>query len=187
MKGGKEEHRAQDGFTYIAFAHPECGDCLLTHLVQQSGSKGLGAFLSAPTKRFPLSSHAQPRQVPHLPLTRTWYPTTTSTNGTRHTPNYSALAVARSTGWAGRSMREFALQLIQRYTYTIGTSPMQFVMYTEERIPRVLHELDQDSDELALLCINDDLVYHDRQDIELLHQFLERRLPPLADEVSFEL
>lgn len=187
---GKLEVKAHEAFTYIAFAHPECGDCLLTHLVQQSGRKGLSAFLPPATKRFSASgtpTHRTRQQVPHLPLTRTWHPTPNTKNDSRHSPNYAAAAISRRTGWSGQSMREFALQLLQRYTYTVGTSPEKFVMLTEERISTVLDDLEDESDELALLCINDDLVKHDRRDIELLHQFLDRRLPAVPGEVSFEL
>lgn len=212
----KRKVSAEEAFVHIAFARPECGDCLITHLVQQSGAKGLSAALPSAGKTFPHSppsvrnqflpsSNGQDKQaregastagipfakhkpqIPHLPLTRTWRPFSTGTNDTRHTPRFSAAAVAHATGWEGKSMREFALLLIQRYAYTLGSSPLKFITYTEESASRVLSEV-EDDEELALLCVNDDLVSHKSQDkIDEFHALIEQRLPFNPHEVSFEV
>jgi hypothetical protein len=51
-------------FKRVAFEQPECGDCLIAHLISRSGSTGLSAFLPAP------NAPSAPVQMPSL--ANTW-------------------------------------------------------------------------------------------------------------------
>ncbi|KAJ7086180.1 hypothetical protein B0H15DRAFT_361823 [Mycena belliarum] len=89
---------ARDVFTRVAFEQPECGDCLIAHLISRSGSEGLSAFLPPPgAPRTP--------SAPKLPLAKRW----------------------QDVDFSAGMGREFAVDNIQRYTYVAGSSPMQFL------------------------------------------------------------
>ncbi|KAG8982895.1 hypothetical protein FRB90_006471 [Tulasnella sp. 427] len=44
---------ASEVFKNVAFRNPQCGDCIISALVTQSGETGLSAFLPDPSRRFP--------------------------------------------------------------------------------------------------------------------------------------
>jgi hypothetical protein len=52
-------------FRRVAFEKPDCGDCLIVHLIGRSGPVGLGAFLPPPK-----APRASPPQTPRLE--KTW-------------------------------------------------------------------------------------------------------------------
>ncbi|PWN27174.1 hypothetical protein BDZ90DRAFT_272208 [Jaminaea rosea] len=131
---------AQDLFKRIAFEKGEkCGDCLLVHLLGQSGQRGLNAFLPPQGKVFPPSETApRPQEEPHLPLTPTYFSLNKSQELSEdpafifspyeedNKPDFSSASVSSSLGWAQKSQRDFALRLLQRYSYVIGSSPSRF-------------------------------------------------------------
>ncbi|KAG8977129.1 hypothetical protein FRB90_008897, partial [Tulasnella sp. 427] len=49
----KGKRTASEVFKNVAFRNPQCGDCIISALVTQSGETGLSAFLSDPSRRFP--------------------------------------------------------------------------------------------------------------------------------------
>ncbi|KAJ7265968.1 hypothetical protein B0H12DRAFT_1230364 [Mycena haematopus] len=87
-----------DIFRHVAFEQPDCGDCLIVHLIRRSGKAGLSAFLP-PANATKASSPQSPS------LANTWQD---------------------ATFFSGMG-REYAVNQIQRYTYVVGNSPMGFL------------------------------------------------------------
>lgn len=137
---------AEEFFTAVAFANPHCGDCLLTHLVQRSGPVGLRAVLPPSDVRLPrapsppgASEHWPPREEreepvepvepvePHLPLGRVWQPGAGGSSSARGC-NFSVAAVTASLpGWGGRPAQVLVARMLQRYAYTVGATPAEFI------------------------------------------------------------
>ncbi|CAO1638735.1 unnamed protein product [Sympodiomycopsis kandeliae] len=141
-------------FKRFAFQRGDtCGDCLLVHLLGQSGAKGLEAFLPSEHQRLPSLSDTvaqQQRQEPHLPLSPNW-----NTSSTFTLSNLSS-----TLGWSSASLRHFTSLLIQRYTYTLASSPMIFaMMQNSNSVNRTLNNIHVN--ENLFICLNDD--YSDNQ------------------------
>ncbi|KAJ7130767.1 hypothetical protein C8R43DRAFT_1024938 [Mycena crocata] len=113
-------------FRRVAFEMPECGDCLIAHLVGRSGPQGLSAFL--PPKS--ASAREPPRQGP--PLAKRW----------------------QDAEFASGVGRGVAVDLIQRYTYVVGSSPMQFMELRRRGDTRLLPN---ETSPVAFLAVNDDI------------------------------
>lgn len=98
-----------DTFKRIGFQHPECGDCMITALMGASRHPGLEAFLPSRAIRRPRtlrSRKAAEETVPHIGGTaRDW-----------RDADFS-LKTAIGSDW---KPRDFAVRLIQRYSYVIG-------------------------------------------------------------------
>jgi 3-O-alpha-D-mannopyranosyl-alpha-D-mannopyranose xylosylphosphotransferase len=117
----KAEHSATDMFTQLAFAEPECGDCLITALIAASGSRGLSAILPTKEQTFvPPRREKQrwERSEPMLPLESVW-------TGA----DFSLEAVVRpgQDTWDGTakprgevSLRDWSIKLLSRYAYLTG-------------------------------------------------------------------
>ncbi|KAJ6454522.1 hypothetical protein C8R47DRAFT_222143 [Mycena vitilis] len=116
---------ALEVFHRVAFEQPECGDCLIAHLVGKSGPTGLATFLPPPDPR----KAAFPRTPS---LAKTWQDAT----------------------YPFGMGREYAVNSIQRYTYVLGASPMQFL---ELRRTSDTRKLPDTNTSVALLAVNDDL------------------------------
>jgi len=115
---------AADMFTHIAFAEPQCGDCLVKALVTASGERGLSAVLPhhdqaiVPERR---NRTRWERSEPILPLTDTW-----------EAGNFSVYSLVRSgqDRWAGTkpstdgsvNLRQWSIKLLSRYAYVLGES-----------------------------------------------------------------
>lgn len=99
-------------FVNMAFARPSCGDCLIAALLTACSESGLEAFLPNPTsfeERATTSKLAAQRTVTHIGgFDGKWADADT----------YSFRAVL---GLQWRP-RDFAVRLIQRYSYVLGTS-----------------------------------------------------------------
>ncbi|KAF8211706.1 hypothetical protein K438DRAFT_1807754 [Mycena galopus ATCC 62051] len=113
-----------DVFKRVAFEQLQCGDCLIAHLINKSGPTGLGAFLPPPDA---------PRTLSQTPsLAKSW----------QNTRFFSGMG------------REYAVNLIQRYTYVVGNSPMGFLAlrrgYDTNRLANA-------SSSAAFFAVNDDL------------------------------
>ncbi|GBE85251.1 3-O-alpha-D-mannopyranosyl-alpha-D-mannopyranose xylosylphosphotransferase [Sparassis crispa] len=136
-------------FMNLAFRKPRCGDCAIMALVHASGSIGLSKFLPSQERTLPASLQDgdggdQPAKVPHLPLVADWQ------NG-----DFSLRAVMNTTRTS--SVKDWALQLLQRYRYMIGETPSLFERITSpKQLTAVLNRIDAKSD-IALLCLNDDV------------------------------
>lgn len=92
----------------------------MLQLINRSGLRGLSAFLPSPEVTFPEleTDVIADDTTPHLPLDDDW-----------KKANFSLPAVARFSGWkTGSSRRLFSSRLIQRYSYSIGSTPIEFHM-----------------------------------------------------------
>lgn len=98
---------SSDLFKHIAFAQPECGDCLILALLGASGTQGLEAFLPPHDKVSEgLSSEdTSILDTAVLPLTKSW----------RDADFSLASNVPKDI-----SFRSFATRLLLRYSYTNG-------------------------------------------------------------------
>ncbi|KAJ7123056.1 hypothetical protein C8R44DRAFT_876248 [Mycena epipterygia] len=112
-------------FKRVAFEKPDCGDCLIAHLINRSGPQGLAAFLPPPK-----APSAPPPQTPSL-ATR-W----------------------QDVEFPSGMGREFAVNSIQRYTYVVGSSPMQFLALKRQGDTKRLPDM---ASPVAFLAVNDDL------------------------------
>ncbi|KAJ7491758.1 hypothetical protein B0H11DRAFT_2007749 [Mycena galericulata] len=115
---------ALDVFRRVAFEMPECGDCLIQHLINRSGPEGLAAFLP------PATAPSAPPPGPLL--AKSW----------EDEEFLSGLG------------REFAVDSIQRYTYVVGTSPLEFLALQR---PSDTKKLPKMNSPVAFLAVNDDL------------------------------
>lgn len=87
---------------------------VIYHLVNLSGDLGLSAFLPPAESQFPVNAstvNSVVEPTPFLPLSTEW-----------GSSNFSLSNIAFETGWPGHSRREFAMRLIQRYSYIMGSS-----------------------------------------------------------------
>ncbi|KAJ9478799.1 EF-hand domain-containing protein [Pseudozyma hubeiensis] len=139
----------EDVFKQFAFVDGACGDCLIHHLVAQSGERGLGAFLPPSERAFDGPETRNPHlseQVPHLPLTSVWNASTLTVDPAfePESPCFSTSCVLSNSGFGqGTSLRLFAAQLIQRYSYTIAESPIAFKqLETRYNSDKVMAELE---------------------------------------------
>jgi hypothetical protein len=136
----------------------ECGDCLIAFLMGKR-IEGLNAFLPVEGKRFERAKRIDKRkhksfihkQPPHLPLVKSY----------EHA-NFTANHVASSTGWQGRNMRTFAVMLIHRYSYVIGsTRSFYWSLKTPQNVQEGLQGIrtlsSNPKTRPALICLNDDL------------------------------
>ncbi|KAJ7446894.1 hypothetical protein B0H11DRAFT_2083701 [Mycena galericulata] len=115
---------ALDVFKRVAFEMPECGDCLIPHLINRSGPEGLSAFLPPAT--------APSAPPPEPLLVKSW----------EDEEFLSGLG------------REFAVDSVQRYTYVVGASPMEFLSIKRQSDTKRLPNM---TSPVAFLAVNDDL------------------------------
>ncbi|PSR92032.1 hypothetical protein BD289DRAFT_196145 [Coniella lustricola] len=139
-------------FKHMAFEQPRCGDYLVTLLVARSGLRGLSAFLPAADTMFPRVANLVEcsTTTPHLPLNDRW-----------RDADFSLEAVAKHTGWSGQSRRTFAMQIIQRYSYSVAYSPESFQMLKGKKsAAKSLGKLDSGGGRngYAFIGVNDDIV-----------------------------
>ncbi|CDU23167.1 uncharacterized protein SPSC_01797 [Sporisorium scitamineum] len=119
-------------FKQFAYVDGACGDCLIHHLVGQSGERGLSAFLPAAQRTLDGETHKDARfsnPVPHLPLASVWNASSLVTDARfeAEEPCFSVSCVLARSGFGqGTRLRQFASQLIQRYAYTIAETPLKF-------------------------------------------------------------
>ncbi|KZP14786.1 hypothetical protein FIBSPDRAFT_959374 [Athelia psychrophila] len=127
----------------IAFEKPRCGDCVVSRVLALSGPRGLSAFLP------PADPEAD----------AAW--TATVARGE------AAVALSLAPRWEHASFpsvggRARALQLLQRYTHTLGDSPAEFIKVASARgLIRSLKNLEtrmaRGGDAPAFLVVNDDV------------------------------
>lgn len=170
---------------HMAFEKPECGDQLVTLLVARSGRRGLSAFLPAEGTHLPEASGsgAAPRKpatpAPHLPLSDRW-----------QDGDFTLQGVARSTGWAGFPRRLFAMLLIQRYAYTIGSTPLKFDMLTTAKSAvEIFENFRKAGGRKAhpLFGINDDMTDKEVEEASgLLQKWMEEMWPAEQFRLPFE-
>jgi len=159
--------KASEVFKHLAFRDPRCGDCVVSALVKASGRLGLSAFLP-PAERVvqttpPLDSDVD-REVPHLPLVDDW-----------QKGDFALTAVMASS--RETNVRQWTLQLLHRYRYVLGSTPMSFErIVSGVQVAAVINRVER-ANNVALLCMNDD-VSRPNQDAEVnrvLRRWFDRR------------
>jgi len=156
---------ASEIFKNIAFRHQRCGDCVIMALVQASGPLGLSAFL--PPRDRTLASRidlqdAPDAVVPHLPLVDDW-----------QDGDFSLQEVASSSQEV--NVRDWTLQLLQRYRYVIGDTPSMFERISTPRQTAIIINRIEKTPKLGLLCINDDVARLDNEVAQVLKYWFQRR------------
>ncbi|PPQ65809.1 hypothetical protein CVT26_000394 [Gymnopilus dilepis] len=146
--GDDSDELSADLFKRIMVDKPTCGDCIISALINSSGSAGLSSFLPEKSSSPPVASNAPP----HLPL---------SLSSVLTFP-YPA------------NPRAFALRLIQRYSYVLGATPNRFFGATSAfETSQRLRIIDVHDTDIALLCVNDDLSTTDSRSIANLDNALQ--------------
>nr|QBH67505.1 hypothetical protein UE_1439 [Ustilago esculenta] len=122
----------EEVFKRFAYADVGCGDCLIQHLVGQSGERGLSAFLPPAERVYQGATEERARYsnpVPHLPLTSVWDADSLQVDAAfePEKPCFTVACVLANSGYGTNTpLRQFASKLIQRYAYTIAESPLRF-------------------------------------------------------------
>ncbi|KIY68296.1 hypothetical protein CYLTODRAFT_443420 [Cylindrobasidium torrendii FP15055 ss-10] len=155
---GSASERAWDRFLDLAQRNIGCGDAILTMLKTTSQSLGLEVFLppASTPMRYPGVEEplTLPLVLPNEPL---------------------ALPV---------NPRAWAVRLIHRYSYALGSSPTKFFGITTLRGAKSqMKGVDAQTD-LAFLCINDDMPERDedQRDMDQLYRsYLRTKLPVALD------
>ncbi|EJF56867.1 hypothetical protein DICSQDRAFT_112435 [Dichomitus squalens LYAD-421 SS1] len=153
-------------FQNIAFDKPHCGDCVIIALVNASGRLGLSAVLPPPDRRSPPSNTELPTDesltIPHLPLVDDW-----------HDGQFALRDVMKYA--PDTSVRQWSERVMQRYRYVIGGTPSAFEqLLTLEQVEAMLAYLDRRQD-IALLCINDDVTQDGPQIAKHFRDWQSRR------------
>ncbi|CAE6470929.1 unnamed protein product [Rhizoctonia solani] len=129
-------------FQRIAFEEPiKCGDCIIRALVNQSGKRGLEAFLPPKSKK-PFSREAKPT----LPLGSNWQDV-----------DFTLSTLVPE--WV--NTRQFVLRVLQRYRFVLGDTPFLFAIVTDPGRATEYVEAITSKPELAILCVNDDVAEGD--------------------------
>ncbi|EIN08240.1 hypothetical protein PUNSTDRAFT_134631 [Punctularia strigosozonata HHB-11173 SS5] len=146
--GGADEG-AQEAFVRVLRDRPQCGDCIVTALVGKSGATGLEAFLP------PSDSDSDSASEDESAGTA---PPPDETPEVAHLP----LALHPTTAFRPARPRAFALRLLQRYAFALGSSPSRFFGVTSgANADAHFKKLERDRD-VALLCVNDDVANADK-------------------------
>lgn len=152
----------------IAFRHTRCGDCVIMALVKASGPLGLSAFLPPPERSLVRDDHlSMESDVPHLPIVDDWQ---------RGDFSLRAVAVTEQ----DINLRQWTLQLLQRYRYVIGDTPSMFERISTPRQTDLIIKRVEKNRNVALLCINDDVARQDDEVGRILKRWLDKRWKRIA-------
>ncbi|KAI0029587.1 hypothetical protein K488DRAFT_56067, partial [Vararia minispora EC-137] len=155
---------ASAAFQHIAFAQPECGDCVINQLVQKSGRIGLAEFLP------PWGRGVAPRVRGPTPLT---LPVVADWRDT----DFSLAGVLQN---GTDDVRAWVLRLLDRYRFVLGSTPSEFVFLTgAASASRAAGKLRPDA-EIALACINDDVSGDAARVYEIMLEWQKSRWPDKA-------
>ncbi|KAI0629884.1 hypothetical protein C8Q77DRAFT_1065020 [Trametes polyzona] len=161
--------RASDVFKHIAFENTDCGDCAILALVKESGPLGLSAFLPSEDRRVHIDDPTPTPEgfIPHLSLANDW-----------HDAKFSLQDSMKEAHTA--RVRDWSLMLLQRYRYVIGETPSVFErLLSYSQVRDMISGIDN-NEELALLCVNDDLGREDERVSTLFYNWQEKRWPQPA-------
>ncbi|KAG8709620.1 Xanthine phosphoribosyltransferase 1 [Ceratobasidium sp. 423] len=166
-------------FARLAFEVPHCGDCVITALVASSGDLGLSAFLPEPDRAWaPWKNAAEPSAAiaPHLPLVADY-----------RAANFTLGNVFTQSRGETTSVRDWVVELIARYRFTIGLTPSHFAMLRNpnsmkalfNRLEKKVHADDAIQD-ILMLCLNDDISVQPERADALLREWEAQRWPRKA-------
>ncbi|KEP55225.1 putative exopolysaccharide phosphotransferase [Rhizoctonia solani 123E] len=167
-------------FTRLAFEVPHCGDCVITALVASSGDLGLSAFLPEPDRAWmSWKDAAEPSTAiaPHLPLVANY-----------RAANFTLSHVFTQSRGETTSVRDWVVELVARYRFTIGLTPSHFAMLRNPnsikalfgRFEKKIHPDDTIQD-IMMLCLNDDISLQPERADTLLRKWQAQRWPRKAD------
>ena len=97
-------------FKNVAFAQPRCGDCIIAAALSASGETGLEAFLP-PSSQPDDAAYHTPAGVPYIGDFGTDW-------------RLMDFSLKTSSLAEGGTLRDYALRLIQRYSYILGEASM---------------------------------------------------------------
>ncbi|KAI5478002.1 hypothetical protein MNV49_005694 [Pseudohyphozyma bogoriensis] len=148
---GEGKSSVEEVFKRVAFEKPECGDCVIVALLGQA-KKGLEAFLPPPD---PNATAVDAVSSPSSPIAIGLTPSyLTSSFLLPPTPN----------------PRSRCISLIQRYSYTIGNSPLAFYsMRSAGGFQVAANRMDREG-KPAFLALNDDV----KGNVKVLVERLDR-------------
>ncbi|KAG0149567.1 hypothetical protein CROQUDRAFT_131164 [Cronartium quercuum f. sp. fusiforme G11] len=155
-------------FKRVTYDKPECGDCLIAHIVSKSGPSGGLKFALANPKR-PLFDW----------LLQSWIfkscqITTDLTRMVDDEKNWKDLMVLHPSKPYQR--RLMGVRLLQRYQYVLGTTPFAFrAITTEYGAKKFLRPLERPDNDIALVTVND--LIKEKGAEEVLSDWLKRMWP----------
>ncbi|KAG8885296.1 hypothetical protein FRB98_001881 [Tulasnella sp. 332] len=169
--------KASDMFKHVAFRHPDCGDCIISALITQSGRSGMDAFLPDKSRMFlqqgggdqiDASSDAA---APRLPLTSLWNET-----------DFSLRVVLPSSGSSGPiNVREWAVRAIHRYRFVLGGTPVSFAqLETKRNAERTFKKLNTEQarpNPPGIICVNDDVVQGADDVRKMFREWMQSKWP----------
>ncbi|CAE6481932.1 unnamed protein product [Rhizoctonia solani] len=166
-------------FARLAFEVPHCGDCVITALVASSGDLGLSAFLPESDRAWiPWKDAAEPSAAiaPHLPLVADY-----------RAANFTLANVFTQSRGETTSVRDWVVELIARYRFTIGLTPSHFAMLRNpnsmkalfNRLEKKIHADDTIQD-IMMLCLNDDISIQPERADAVLREWEAQRWPRKA-------
>lgn len=141
------DRKVEDVFKNVSFFHPRCGDCVIIALLG-GASAGSEAFLPPASPPPPSPTAASPIEEEEGAIEAVGLSPIFGTASFALPPPSSSSS----------SIRSRCVNLIQRYAYTIGDSPAEFLSVRSTTSLRLaLGKLDQREKLPAFLTINDDL------------------------------
>ncbi|CDZ96700.1 hypothetical protein [Phaffia rhodozyma] len=159
---------AENAFKRLTFLYPECGECILSALVRDSGPKGIASILPDRNATFIPTQILKKEIQPHMPLTKEWRPT-----------DFSREAVITGTVEDEPvNLRKWALRLIARYQYSTGENEFEFSMIHNPDDLKATNDRLTHNKGISSFVLNDDLEGPpDVLDvsIRLIRSFLENR------------
>ncbi|WWC86837.1 uncharacterized protein L201_001716 [Kwoniella dendrophila CBS 6074] len=155
-------YTSEEIFKLMTFKEPSCGDCLIHALINQSGERGLEAFLPSPEQvHYPASTNENSEKrdwittEPILPLTNSWENSDFSieSNVFEGQDVWSG-SPKRIDG--GIELRRWVIKLLSRYNYVFASTPSLFSpIHNSAQMILALKQVEESND-LAMFCINDD-------------------------------
>ncbi|KAH9933272.1 hypothetical protein B0H21DRAFT_780951 [Amylocystis lapponica] len=155
--------RASEVFKNLAFRKPRCGDCVILALVKASGHLGLSAFLPSAARSLPSLAGTVPgpsHDTPHLPVIGDW--------------EDGVFSLEDVIGNVDLSVREWTLQLLQRYRFVIGSTPSLFERISSPRQTSIVLTRIERNTDAAMVCINDDVARANDQVTVLFKMWQDR-------------
>lgn len=161
---------ASGAFQYIAFERPDCGDCIINRLVQNSGLRGVSAALPPPARSLDVASTGPTPET--LPLVPHWSEGSFSLRGVLHQSTTDSVDV-----------RSWTLHMLNRYRYVLADSPYEFSSLTDEKSARAIVN-GLLGDDRAFACLNDDVPgeYVGANAVAgIVHEWQDKKWPEAAE------
>ncbi|WWD00665.1 hypothetical protein V866_007600 [Kwoniella sp. B9012] len=152
-------YSSEEIFKQLAFAEASCGDCLISALINESGERGIEAFLPSLDQLYYPNTTTVEREwktsEPILQLTNSWEESdfTIEANVFKNQDIWSG-ALERIDGAV--ELRRWCIKLLSRYNYVFASSPVRFSPIHNIGELRTALRSVEESPDIAMFCINDD-------------------------------